>query len=128
MVDVPYLRKTLEHITANPKEWNQRHYGVRSEECGTAYCVAGLVASWEGFTFRWAEVDFTGKEVIHEAVDAEGETWRVETAAQKALGLSRDQGEALFHADNDLFQLWSLASVFTDGEIEIPEDVQVVES
>jgi hypothetical protein len=32
MVNVPYLRKALEHITAHPEEWDQRFLWEYAEE------------------------------------------------------------------------------------------------
>lgn len=42
-VNVPLLRKTLEHIEAHPEEWNQSAWA-----CGTAGCFAWHAAMLDG--------------------------------------------------------------------------------
>lgn len=117
-INVPLLRKTLEHITAHPEEWNQDVWAKRTE-CGTACCLAGTALAIQGYEFDW---DNNGPlmSLLGESfwlTDGRG----IDEAAIEELGLTNDEADRLFDGDNSLHTLWSLAEDFTDGEIAIPE-------
>jgi hypothetical protein len=115
-INVPLLRKTLEHITAHPEEWDQGVWMRQSNrtECGTAGCVAG----W-ALTFAGHELDFESCFFPNEALDLiDGRP--IETVAQAELGLTEDQANALFSEHNGLTRLWELADDYTNGEIANP--------
>ena len=85
--NLPLLRKVLDHIDAHPDEWNQSMWATETE-CGTAYCVAGhAVAMTEGVIFD--EFGYG---------PAESLCWT--DGAQKALGVTDDEGLSLFYAGN----------------------------
>lgn len=135
-VDSALLRKTLEHITAHPHQWDQEvwvrrrteedakflafAYRAPETECGTAYCLAGYVALADG------RID-TG------SLDP-GQTWSItkdgvpiDVYARDRLGLTLVQADRLFNSLNDLYSLWGLAAEFTadgDDPIEIPLDIK----
>ncbi len=126
-VNVPLLRKVLDHITAHPEEHDQREYGVRTN-CGTAYCLAGHVAVMQGHELRFRKAEYSGDgrarathgagaEIAVAAIPGGG---TVEQTARDALGLDRLQAYRLFHEDNTLDELWTLAGEFTDGAIQRP--------
>jgi hypothetical protein len=121
MINVELLRKTLEHITAHPEEHDQTQWAVKTDGCGTAYCLAGHAVQLAGHTIRWrAAKDWkrTGLRVV--ACDVEDGRFISDVATQE-LGLSSIQAADLFSANNDIGTLWRLASDYTNGAIEIPE-------
>lgn len=120
-IDVPLLRKALEHITEHPEEWKQGFW-VTKYDCGTVYCLAGHVAIMTGHEIDW------GSEAWRFAPDREATLASgvvggqyISDVAREALGLSRDHAETLFCGSNTLPELWELAHSYTNGEIEIPE-------
>jgi hypothetical protein len=113
-INVPLLTRVLDHITVNPKEWEQANWAVKTS-CGTACCVAGHAAVMTGhtpdFSRGYGRTDMTSDgRLIYEV-------------AQQELGLGADQADAMFAQENTLHDLWAMASEFTDGEIEIPASV-----
>lgn len=116
IVNVPLLRKVMEHIAAHPEEWEQEEYAVQ-RPCGTAYCVAGTVAQWAGEEFAFECMP--GDRIVAMSRLSSGE--RVEDFAREALGLSCTQAYHLFHERNTLPYLWTLAAEYTAGDIAIPE-------
>lgn len=112
-INVPLLRKTLEHITAHPTEWNQEYWGrtfnnERDEVCGTAYCLAGHAVVMTGHTLTFSNGGYSH-------FTDQGE--EIGEVAERELGLTYDEAYELFHDQNSLFDLWELAEQFTDGEI-----------
>lgn len=119
-INVPLLRKTLEHITAHPEEWNQRMW-ARVTDCGTACCVAGWAVQFAGHQLGEPECECgTCSDVSH--LD---DGRRISDVAADVLGLD-PSGNAcdLFSPSNTLADIWQYASDFTDGEIEIPSEVK----
>jgi hypothetical protein len=125
-VNVPLLRKVLEHVTAHPEEWNQAEW-ARRDSCGTAYCIAGHTVVMAGNEVRWSPFCFEHEyEVSGTLVDGR----RVGDVAVELLGIpiplrrvGVEKGH-LFYSENTLSDLWRIASQLTDGEIEIPEEFQ----
>jgi len=114
VINVALLRKTLEHVTAHPEEWDQ---GRWLSDCGTRGCMAGHACLLSGARVVSAtayEVQIPGSTVSHS----------VPYAARRLLGLTLKQANALFEANNTLADLWHHASRFTDGEIEIPPQLE----
>lgn len=120
-INVPLLRKLLEHITAHPDEWDQQTWGRESQQsaCGTALCVAGHAAHSLGHPLVW---DKAANYVAHCLVD--GEVRSIPSVATHALGLSNRDAAHLFSGGNTLADLWRLANEMTNGEIEIPADLE----
>lgn len=145
-IDVPLLRKVLEHVTEHPEEWRQaywitgnlvvdgrtytgneglrRWYALedagmedRATWCGTTACLAGHVA----VTVLGGVPHFSGGPTVTSYVKLDGEVQYVQDVAQKALGLNSDQADRLFSAgNNSLGDLWRIAHDITRGEIEVP--------
>ena len=102
-VNTPLLRKALEYITSNRKEWDQSCY-LRETECRTVGCLAGHMVLLSGVEYN------RGAEFVDLAVSLSG--------------LSSTQALMLFSPTNTLLDLWELASIFTDGAIEVPPEVK----
>jgi hypothetical protein len=118
MIDVPLLRKELQHITDHPEEWDQDIWIGRAPErsCGTVGCLAGNTVLHSGLIplpGMGQEIDF----------DDFCDHVNIATMAAILLGLTRAQANFLFSGKNSLYDLWYYASVFTEGEIEVPLDV-----
>lgn len=98
--NAPLLRRTLEHIKANPQQHDQTVWRTTTA-CGTVACYAGWAAELAGG--EWigggdllvAVPEDDGKEVFFDAIDAAAR-------AQRILGLTEDQADALFYSENNL--------------------------
>jgi hypothetical protein len=113
---VALLRKTLEHVTAHPDEWNQWMWASKTD-CGTAYCLAGTACVLAGEEIDWRR---TSAGVVKQASYlADGQS--IEKRARELLGLGSYAAVELFEADNRLRELWTLANEFTGGAIDIPD-------
>jgi hypothetical protein len=124
-INVELLRKTIEWAESESvkaaagerSEWNQGTW-LRTNDCGTACCVAGKVAYDEGFRVLDDVLGVnTGKIIDADGVESD---LSISEIAQDRLGLSHNAGAALFDGDNDIADLWHIANVITNGEIEIP--------
>lgn len=117
-IDVPLLRKALEHITSHPEEWDQEQWATKTM-CGTAFCLAGHVAVMAGHKLAWERCcsdDFTA------SFTTDGEA--IYDVARRLLGLGLGQAQDLFSGANDLERLWELAFRYTDGEIRTPPELE----
>lgn len=102
------LRRTLDHIKANPAEWNQDQW-----RCDTAMCFAGWSATLAGCT--WIRDDNYQSHVVAEPADVWSRTmWvgrldhtvvHVSERARRVLGLTSKQAVTLFSPDNGLDDL-----------------------
>jgi len=120
-VNVPLLRKMLEHITAHPEEWDQDTWASESETstCGTSFCLAGHVVNSLGHPLVWREnLDHTAYCL------ADGQLRTIESVAIHALGIDNHDADCLFAASNSLYDLWNTARDITNGEIDIPDEVR----
>jgi hypothetical protein len=125
-VNVPLLRKTLEHITAHPKEWDQRWWASRSD-CGTAYCMAGWAVRFahpNAVAVNYVDTGYSDGTQAAQHVVIDGERHDIERAARRELGLSETEGNELFAPYNSITKLWKLASGITAGEIEVDPSVE----
>jgi hypothetical protein len=121
-IDVPILRKALEHITAHPEEWDQRRWASKTL-CGTSCCLAGTILAQQGYNFVFPEGDWDTEYVTKD----DGPTEYIPRVAAEALlgrpiihwGEYQDVSE-LWLGSNTLPDLWRKASELTNGEIEIP--------
>lgn len=118
MVNVPLLRKVLEHITEHPNEHDQTEWATRVEDCGTTMCVAGHAVAMTGYEIIWPAHSGTAA-----TCERDGDLWgrSIEGAAMEELGLSSDQADQLFSGVNTLEGLWHIASHLTCDEIKVPE-------
>ncbi len=120
-VNVPLLRKTLEHITAHPEEHIQSTWALK-RDCGTACCLAGWAVQFAGHEIDWSRgILCEGGGLDSVNVKGMGRT-TIDLVAEDVLGLPMDWASRLYRATNTLADLWQLASEFTDGEIEIPAE------
>lgn len=119
VVDVARLRKELEFITAHRERWDQRTWLQRTV-CGTVGCLAGNAVLNAGYVpmFHIEESDATGW-----VVNAESQQCSVREAARRLFGLTPEQSEKLFSPFNSLRGLWLIAEQLTDGEIQVPPEL-----
>jgi hypothetical protein len=114
MIDVARLRKELEYITAHPEEWDQSTWGRRTtRSCGTVACLAGNTVLHADEEVVWELGRMIGVN--------DGQS--IPERARELLGLNEVEAEDLFAGGNSLRMLWRMASRFTDGEIQVPEDL-----
>lgn len=118
-INVPLLRKVLEHITAHPEEHDQEVWGISGPACGTKFCLAGHVVQATGHQLVWMDpLDWEREVYGAEAALAVVDDWRtVPAVATEELGLDADQEQGLFWEAQTLDDLWRLASEYTNGEI-----------
>lgn len=126
VVNVPLLRKTLEHITAHPEEWDQTAWAEETA-CGTSFCLAGHVVHSQGHELLWRNVSDCCESCAdapayanHCVVDERRRT--IENVAMHELGLSEAQAQILFSANNELDELWRNSHDITNGEIQVPAE------
>lgn len=104
--DAELARKVLEHIEANPGQWNQAYWAQRTE-CGTAYCFAGHVvsAAHPGAVFEFGDED-SYRRTEANRVSLSGAKHRlIMYVAQETLGLNQYSAEVLFAPSNALEHL-----------------------
>lgn len=115
-INVPLLRKTLEHIEAHPREWNQKTW-----RCETGFCFAGWAVELTGG--RWVTYGnglypyvLAEDDDPPEHVDYDGE---VECAyrAERILGLTGQEAQYLFHSENTLDDLRRIVADLCGGEL-----------
>lgn len=105
--NVELLKRTLAHIEAHPKTWEQDRY-----RCGTGMCFAGWAATLAGG--RWVIEDLTDPPPSDEAEymvaepeeggEAYGKVWAPERA-RRVLGLTHLQASRLFAGQNHIDDL-----------------------
>lgn len=119
-IDVSRLRKELEHITAHRDEWRQSTWLERSptSACGTVGCLAGNTALHAGYEFVWDNRNWAA------FVETTDGARPIPEVAQELLGLTDEQASDLFWTGNKLHDLWTLAEIYTGGEITTPDDVR----
>jgi hypothetical protein len=108
--NIPLLRKAVEWAEAeaakpHPQErlWDQSSYAQPSN-CGTAYCIAGY-AVINGVPGAEAEVNGWGDYYLR--VNGEIAHWGTEGC--EVLGLTYEEGDALFADDNDIQRVREVA-------------------
>lgn len=123
-IDVPLLQKALDWATAEWRvaltggisDWNQEYFF-----CNTGCCVAG----WTAQALGWSPTStFLSYGDLVGGVVKDGEKDNASAVAREALGLTGREGQTLFDAHNDIYDLWGIAHAVTGGEVEIPEDLQ----
>jgi hypothetical protein len=120
-VNVPLLRKVLEHVTEHPDQHDQRVW-VKQTGCGTAACLAGWAVLIEGLDPDMSiACGYFGTEYLEDGRD-------IAVVAAELIGVDNPRtvsddawGDHLFCQDNNIGDLWRIASELTRGEIEIPE-------
>lgn len=122
-VNIPLLRKVMEHITTHPEEYDQREYAVRSD-CGTSHCIAGWALALSGREFTYRRLQSWDHRTAADfgwaaQVGILGDCSEHDEAA-KALGLEDDDAAEMFHEDQTLSGVWECVERVTDGEIARP--------
>lgn len=115
-VNIPLLRKVLDHVTAHPEEHNQSMWGVRTS-CGTAYCIAGHALVMSGVQLGWED---TADGYGYATVDVTKDGEQIHDAARRVLGLDDVQAYLLFDPNNSRDRAWAIAADITDGKIQRP--------
>ncbi len=95
-LDVPLLRKTMEHITDHPEEHDQEKW-----LCGSFACFAGRAAVLAGATDLG---DGRVRGILGDRIEDK----HVSDYAQRLLGLTDGEAARLFSAYNDA---WDLAGM-----------------
>lgn len=117
--NVELLRRTLEHIEANPREWDQGKWAEDNYPCGTSHCFAGWAVVLSGAAFaQEADGIVSGRVVEPGQNPFDRAEWRdVAEYAAQILGLPapetpvKETGQIsgaiplLFDACNDLDDL-----------------------
>jgi len=136
-VEVDRLRNELSYITTHPERWNQGDWVTALNDelkfapqpptaCGTMGCLAGNAVVHADGDLHWEKGEWydytTGKYKPYwktEFVTMPGaeDKEHIETAARDLLGLTSEQADYLFAAENDLDDLWRLAEIISDGKI-----------
>ena len=114
VVNVPLMRKTLEHVTLHPEEHRQ-HLWLRRTPCGTVGCFAGHAVIFAGHEIDWGIANLYGELDVTKAGDT------IFVVARRELGLTVDDAESMFYGGNGIDDLWRLAELFTNGEIKMSE-------
>ncbi len=121
-VDVPLLRKVLEHLTAHPDQHEQRHWWLTDTDtaCGTAGCIAG-------WTVALARPDLdVYDDGDHRPILLPGEPLPVAhvcDTARALLGLPFTVAAALFRGQTTLRDLWQQAEFISGGAITVPAEL-----
>src|SRR5919108_1047214 len=134
MIDVARLRKELEFVTDHPEHWDQESW-LRAATCGTVGCLAGNAVLHAGYEPHGALRTYGGAtsyvRVPGDHPDALATGYAdgrhiasVCDVARRLLGLDYQQASQLFYESNTLRTLWELAARFTDGEVEVPLDLE----
>lgn len=126
MINVPLMRKVLEHISEHPEEHDQGTWAERTA-CGTTMCMAGHAVVMAGHQISWPGTldDESSADFVTEPIVVDNETTRrIPAVAAHELGLTEEQKDAFFYESGTIEDLWREAHIYTDGEIEIPEQYQ----
>jgi hypothetical protein len=126
------LRSALEYVTEHPREWVQDRYLMRTP-CGTMACLAGRIVLQAGYrVVDWSPVlryedhivSVPDTEQAYSVTRDGADAVKISEAAAALIGLERwDQADSLFAASNSLRTLWECAEDYSDGLIEVPEDL-----
>lgn len=132
VLNIPLLRKVLEHIEAHQDEWEQsswRLLDVDNNRCGTAMCFAGHAAhimgcDWSKNHPEYVVADEADREwaeqqahINLDVFEGEGELMHACWRAQRLLGLTDEQRMELFAGGNDLDDLREMVDRFERGAL-----------
>jgi hypothetical protein len=135
MTDVARLRKALEFDHAHPEEHDQSMWAMQTD-CGTTMCLAGTVLAQAGYEFIFIPDSTVGVRNEHGLIrtlkapaalcarSPEGRHVVISTEAARLLGISSLQADDLFHESHNIRELYETAHEITNGEIEIPIELQ----
>jgi hypothetical protein len=126
MSNAPLHRKVLEYIEAHPEEHDQNSWAVKKMSCGTTMCYAGTTLSLAGYQLLWEKLlngDFAATEAQNPRT---GEIVSIEEEAAKLLDLTSWEANRLFFEFGNVAHLYEIVNHITDGEVEIPIELQAV--
>jgi len=113
-VNVPLLRKVMEHIENHPDEHNQKMWAIRNE-CGTAYCFAGHTVIMSGWRVLF-EPYGNGNLWAGACKNPEtGARVTISKAAAGLLGISPELARMLFNETNSADFLRFLVDEIIEG-------------
>jgi len=123
-INIPLLDEMIKFIEEHPKTWNQGSWFLQVDtstgqskyiskletveeinSCGTSFCLAGHVALHEGFPAP----PLSNSKEWERSVEGQIYPEAVNEFARKRLGLSDDQANELFAAENELIDLKRMA-------------------
>jgi hypothetical protein len=130
MTNVARLREQLQFVTTNSKHHDQSVWArkVGDNACGTTACLAGWTAlncAKDQLIPVRKQLSIRGEWTDVVEFQAPNDDWIGFAAG--LLDLDWDIADELFNADNTIWDLWHIANIITNGEIEIPESVQADE-
>lgn len=94
-MSIAQLRTALEHIKANPDEWDQSTWF-----CGTAACLAGHIVLRDG----WEPIDYDHRNLAYH-ISKDGAVEEVDAVASRILGIMPIEGAVLWDSRNTLQSL-----------------------
>lgn len=106
-VNVPLLRKTLEHVESHPEEWTQDIWLCRTSACFAGHAVLIDGGKWgetENSVFVRAEPEDDPADV-RTPIAGEGPMVTVPERARRILGIGYTDSRRLFDSDNTLDDL-----------------------
>lgn len=113
--DIKAMRAILAYIKAHPEDWDQRYWAVRVLRGRATYNFAGLAIVLDGQTILWTEGDNYASHCKRP-----GQSWpteRIQSRAQRVLGLTDTQADMLFGGGNTLADLKRLVSQIRTGNL-----------
>lgn len=108
--DLPLFRKAIDWVRTeaalpvSESQWNQGQWispKLFGESCGTAYCVAGYVAYLSGFPIGSGSYPLVSTDLGSESIPG---------VARRLLGLTDEEAEALFGANNGIGEIEAIAA------------------
>jgi len=98
--------RVLDHIDANPDQWDQEVWISRSPGCGTAACFAGWACLLSGDQPEFDTKFDSEADVVY----ANGDVALVQFRAQKLLGVTASEQDDLFALNNTREDLGNLVA------------------
>lgn len=103
-------------VAGNPSEWDQGTWATARPEvsCGTACCIAGKAVARAGGVFL-IEPDTSTAYLAEMPGDRKVE---IDVEASRLLGLTYEQGSALFWSGNDINSVRRIVDAIKEGDLE----------
>lgn len=124
-MNIVRLRERLEFITLNQQHHDQGIWAqqIGDSECGTFACLAGWTALKYGKDqlIMVKSYSYADERPVF-AFEPRDDEW--ESLGAELLDMDDETASELFRSDNTLWDLWHIANIITNGQIEIPEVVE----
>ncbi len=116
-------------LAGQPSEWDQGFWAIAKTDkigpmglepdCGSACCLAGKAVAIVGGLFLMEKAPYTGTNRVRAdyAEMPDGRRVEIEAEARTILGLTWDQGAALFDGDNNITAVRRIIAEIKDGEM-----------